>query len=224
MNHNLSDNSDDDLTYSRRSIITKRRPSTSSSSSIPSDDDDKSPKRTRPPIPTFKRKQDKKKKKTNMDETSDDEIIITDEDYNTDVEKMDDKELIQKTERRMLNDEDLAHMTQKALEEEKQRVQRIQERQTQLPPSSQIILDDEPMTLDEQPKKKDGENEIQLVFEYESDTKTPFIAVSPELVAKMKPHQLDGTMFLWDNVYESLAQIKKDSPGTGCILAHHMGL
>jgi hypothetical protein len=224
VNHDLSENSDDDLPYSRRSITIKpkRRQATPSSSSI-SSDNSRSSKRTRPPIPTFKRKQGKKNKK-NLDETSDDDIVITDEDYNTDVEKMDDNTLIKKTERRMLNDADLTQMTKKALEDEKQRVQRVQERQSQLPPSSQIIIDDDNFSFENNTQKKDGENEAQLVFEFEPNTNKPWIAVLPELVAKMKPHQLDGTMFLWDNVYESVAQIKKDNTGTGCILAHHMGL
>ncbi len=227
MNHDLSENSDDDLTYSRRSITIKpkRRQVSSSSSSILTDDNESS-KRIRPPIPTFKRTQKtKKNKKTNLDNTSDDEIIITDDEYHTDVEEMDDNALIKKTERRMLNDEDLTQMTKKALEDERQRVQRIQERQSQLPPSSQIASDDDCIDLDSnKTKTKEGENEIQLVFEFEPNTNKPLIAVHPELVTKMKPHQLDGTLFLWDNVYESIAQIKKDNTGTGCILAHHMGL
>jgi hypothetical protein len=199
----------------------KKRQESSSSSSI-SSDDGQSPKRVRPPIPTFKRAQGKKKKK-NFDETSEDEIV-TDEDYNTDVEKMDDNALIQKTERKMLTDADLTHMTKKALDDERQRVQRIQERQSQLPPSSQIVIDDDSFNLDDKNKKSDGAQEARLVFEFEPNTDKPLISVLPELVAKMKPHQLDGTMFLWDNVYESIAQIKKDNTGTGCILAHHMGL
>jgi len=223
VNHDLSENSDDDLVYSRRSlnIKQKKRQETPSSSSI-SSGDSQSPKRARPPTPTFKRGKGKKKKK-DIDETSEEEIV-TDEDYNTDVEKMDDNALIQKTERRMLNDEDLTHMTKKALEDERQRVQRIQERQSQLPPSSQICIDDDSLTFDSNTKKKDGENEPKLVFEHDPNTGKPLIAVLPELVAKMKPHQLDGTLFLWENVYESIAQIKKDNTGTGCILAHHMGL
>ena len=224
MNHDLSDNSDDDLNYSRRSIITKpkKRQETSSSSSI-SSDDGQSSKRIRPPIPTFKRAQGKKKKK-NFDESSE-EDVVTDEDYNTDVEKMDDNALIKKTERKMLTDQDLTQMTQKAMEDERQRIQRIQERQSQLPPSSQIVIDDDDsFNLDSNKKKPEGENEAKLVFEFEPNTNKQLIAVHPDLVAKMKPHQLDGTMFLWDNVYESIAQIKKDNTGTGCILAHHMGL
>lgn len=142
---------------------------------------------------------------------------------------MDDDALIKKTDRRMLNDADLTQMTRKALEDERQRVQRIQERQTQSQSqlslsSSQIILDDDNLTLDNNTQKKDVENEPQLVFEYERNSSEPLIYVYPELVTKMKPHQLEGTMFLWDNVYESVAQIKKDNTGTGCILAHHMGL
>ncbi|UJR34129.1 hypothetical protein I4U23_021536 [Adineta vaga] len=225
VNHDLSENSDDDLIYSRRSIVLKpkRRQQTPSSSSI-SSGDSQSLKRARPPIPTFKRTQGKKNKK-NIDETSDDDTdIITDEDYQTDVEKMDDDALIKKTERRMLNDEDLTHMTKKALEDERQRVQRVQEKQSQF---SQIILDDDnddSLLDNNNTKKPNGEIEAKLVFEYEKNTTEPLIAVLPELVSKMKAHQIDGTLFLWDNVFESIAQIKKDNTGTGCILAHHMGL
>lgn len=236
VNHALSDNSDDDLSYSRRPIFmkSKRRPSTSSSSSsilsADDDDDEKNSKYPRPPIPTFKRQQGKKKKKDPDDPSDDDEILLTDEDYNTDVEKMDDHTLIQKTERRMLTDENLTQMTKKALEDEIQRVQRIQQRQSQLPPTTttakitEIVLDDEHSDFDVLPKKKETEHEVQLVFEYELNTKKPLISVDIELVAKMKPHQIDGTLFLWENIYESIEQIKKDHPGTGCILAHHMGL
>ncbi|CAF3872676.1 unnamed protein product [Adineta steineri] len=224
VNHDLSENSDDDLVYSRRSLVNKpkKRQKTPSSSSI-SSGDSQSAKRARPPTPTFKRAKGKKTKK-DIDETSSSEDVVTDEDYNTDVEKMDDNALIEKTERRMLNDEDLTHMTKKALEDERSRVQRIQERQSQLPPSSQICIDDDEISFDGDTKKPEGENEAKLVFEFDPTTGKPLIAVLPELVAKMKPHQLDGTMFLWDNVYESIAQIKKDNTGTGCILAHHMGL
>ncbi|CAF4390835.1 unnamed protein product, partial [Adineta steineri] len=107
----------------------------------------------------------------------------------------DDNALIEKTERRMLNDEDLTHMTKKALEDERNRVQRIQDRQSQLPPSSQICIDDDEISFDGDTKKPEGENEAKLVFEFDSTTGKPLIAVLPELVAKMKPHQLDGTMF-----------------------------
>jgi hypothetical protein len=170
------------------------------------------------------------KKKKDPEQTSEDEIVLSDdddggdEDYNTDVEKMDDNALIKKTERRMLNDADLTQMTQQALENERQRVQRIQERQSQLPSSSQTVIDNNILDYDSNTKKKNEEKEVQLVFEFAPNSKDALVAVLPELVVKMKPHQVDGTMFLWENVYESVAQIKKESEGTGCILAHHMGL
>jgi transcriptional regulator ATRX len=140
---------------------------------------------------------------------------------------MDESTLVKKAEQRLLNDEDLTVMTQKAMDDERQRVERIQQRQSQLPtlsaPSISSPIDNKPVHA-QQSTLADTKNETQLIFEFESDTKQPLISVHSELVARMKPHQLDGTMFLWDNVYESLAQIRKESPGTGCILAHHMGL
>jgi len=199
VHHDLSENSDDNLTYSRRSILMKpkRRQKSSSSSSSLFTDEKTSPSR---------RGKTKKKVKKSIEDSSDEK---------TDVEQLDEKVLIEKTDRRMLKDEDLTQMTQKALEDERQRVQRIQQRQTQMTQDVEI----------ENPIEKINENiESKLVFESDTKTNKPLISVHPELVAKMKPHQIDGTIFLWDNVYESLGQIRKDNSGTGCILAHHMGL
>ena len=221
VNHDLSDNSEDELCYSRRPIIIrpKRRQQTSSSSSSFSSDDSRSTSRKqRPPIPAFiKRTEQKVQQKDNEKKP--------DEDHQTDVENMDDKDLVKKTERRMLNDEDLTQMTKKALEEERQRVQRIQDRQSTISNISQLIERAEPMVkLNTEGNKERKHDEPKLVFEYDAKSHTPLLFVHPELVAKMKPHQIHGTRFLWDNVYESTAQIKINNPGTGCILAHHMGL
>ena len=228
VNHDLSENSDDDLICARRPLPVKAKRRAEPSSSSICSDDSQSPRRTqRPPIPTFKRAQAKKKKQDaddTSDEDEDDDIIVTDDDCSTDVEEMDDKALVRKTERRMLNDEDLTQMTKKALDDERQRVQRIQERQSQLATSSQVIEDEDTMDIHASTTKQADENEVKLIFEFEPNSRKPSIFVHSELVAKMKPHQLDGTLFLWDNVYESIAQIKKESSGTGCILAHHMGL
>lgn len=46
----------------------------------------------------------------------------------------------------------------------------------------------------------------------------------PDFVASMiKPHQIGGIRFMWDNLVEDLEEFQK-SDGLGCILAHSMGL
>ena len=49
------------------------------------------------------------------------------------------------------------------------------------------------------------------------------IFLAPQLARAVKPHQIGGIRFLYDNVVESLEQFSI-SPGFGCILAHSMGL
>uniref|UniRef100_A0A674CAF5 RAD54 like 2 n=1 Tax=Salmo trutta TaxID=8032 RepID=A0A674CAF5_SALTR len=47
--------------------------------------------------------------------------------------------------------------------------------------------------------------------------------LSPQLARAIKPHQIGGIRFLYDNLVESLERFKRSS-GLGCILAHSMGL
>ncbi|XP_030639905.1 helicase ARIP4 isoform X2 [Chanos chanos] len=47
--------------------------------------------------------------------------------------------------------------------------------------------------------------------------------LAPQLARAVKPHQIGGIRFLFDNLVESLERFKS-SPGFGCILAHSMGL
>uniref|UniRef100_A0A8C6LPC2 RAD54 like 2 n=1 Tax=Nothobranchius furzeri TaxID=105023 RepID=A0A8C6LPC2_NOTFU len=49
------------------------------------------------------------------------------------------------------------------------------------------------------------------------------IYLSPQLARAVKPHQIGGIRFLYDNLVESL-ELFDNSSGLGCILAHSMGL
>uniref|UniRef100_A0A8C9ZPG2 RAD54 like 2 n=1 Tax=Sander lucioperca TaxID=283035 RepID=A0A8C9ZPG2_SANLU len=49
------------------------------------------------------------------------------------------------------------------------------------------------------------------------------IYLAPQLAKAVKPHQIGGIRFLYDNLIESLERYKTSS-GFGCILAHSMGL
>lgn len=49
------------------------------------------------------------------------------------------------------------------------------------------------------------------------------IFLPPHLVKVLKPHQIGGIRFLYDNIVESQARFQH-STGFGCILAHAMGL
>lgn len=49
------------------------------------------------------------------------------------------------------------------------------------------------------------------------------IFIAPQIARTIKPHQIGGVRFLYDNIIESINRFKS-SGGFGCILAHSMGL
>lgn len=110
----------------------------------------------------------------------------------------------------MLKKSALEQTTKEAEQEEKDRKQRIADRQKLY---NQVY--------DEKPEEV---KEIkQLVLDFDEETKEPLLEVDKSLVKKLKPHQANGIKFMFDACFESM-EMARNGKGSGCILAHCMGL
>lgn len=69
--------------------------------------------------------------------------------------------------------------------------------------------------------KKDAEGRV--IVNVGHGEKESNVYVAPQIARIIKPHQIGGVRFLFDNIIESLELFDKSS-GFGCILAHSMGL
>ncbi|KAH6935529.1 hypothetical protein HPB50_006599 [Hyalomma asiaticum] len=115
--------------------------------------------------------------------------------------------------RKLISDEELAQQTRAAAQAEEERKQRIAERRKLYYEVLGAQVSDAHETVKE------------LVLEVDLQTKEPLVQVNEKLVKFMKPHQVKGVKFIYDCVIESLEMLKKDpEKGSGCILAHCMGL
>ncbi|XP_072930317.1 uncharacterized protein [Epargyreus clarus] len=114
--------------------------------------------------------------------------------------------------RKVMSKNQLEEATKKAAREEKERIARISERQK--------LYNN--LEFDESGKPDEVVLE-KVVLDFDPETKDPLIQVDRGLVKKLKPHQANGIKFMWDACFESVKRIKKDK-GSGCILAHCMGL
>uniref|UniRef100_A0AAY4DVG7 DNA helicase n=1 Tax=Denticeps clupeoides TaxID=299321 RepID=A0AAY4DVG7_9TELE len=118
--------------------------------------------------------------------------------------------------RKILKDDKLRTETRDALKEEEDRRKRIADRERLREKLREVIVLEEssqvtcPITT-------------KLVLDEDEETKEPLVQVHRNLVTKLKPHQVDGVQFMWDCCCESIRKTSK-SPGSGCILAHCMGL
>uniref|UniRef100_A0A673ZFH2 DNA helicase n=1 Tax=Salmo trutta TaxID=8032 RepID=A0A673ZFH2_SALTR len=118
--------------------------------------------------------------------------------------------------RRIIVDEHLRSETQRALKEEEERRRRLAEREQREDFREVIVIEDEashvtcPITT-------------KLVLDQDEGTNEPLIQVHRNLVTRLKPHQVDGVQFIWDCCCESVKKANS-TPGSGCLLAHCMGL
>ncbi|XP_077387907.1 transcriptional regulator ATRX [Festucalex cinctus] len=156
-------------------------------------------------------KQKKKRRRIKVQDSSSNEKSGEEDGDDPDEERKGRKKI-----RKILKDDKLRTETRDALKEEEDRRKRIAEREELrkklretivLEESSQVTC---PITT-------------KLVLDENEETKEPQVQVHRNLVTKLKPHQVDGVQFMWDCCCESVKKIEK-SPGSGCILAHCMGL
>ncbi|XP_054083864.1 transcriptional regulator ATRX homolog isoform X2 [Zeugodacus cucurbitae] len=134
-----------------------------------------------------------------------DSISLSSESESSDVEAVDESKSRIKP---MLRPEQLATVTREAQRNETERIRRLEKKHKMLT-----------KLLKERPDVK-GEN--NLILDYNEETKT-FIKVHPDIVKYLKQHQRDGVKFMYETCYGGVEALKKSS-GSGCILAHCMGL
>ncbi|XP_031833039.1 uncharacterized protein LOC116427168 [Nomia melanderi] len=112
--------------------------------------------------------------------------------------------------RKVMKDKQVAENTKQAAKEEEERIKRIADRQKLYNQMYEARLASE-------------EKVEKLVLDFNTETKEELVVVHPDIVKRLKPHQAKGIKFMWDACFESLEQIKT-STGSGCIIAHCMGL
>ncbi|XP_017760538.1 PREDICTED: transcriptional regulator ATRX homolog [Eufriesea mexicana] len=112
--------------------------------------------------------------------------------------------------RKVMKDKQVTDDTKQAAKEEEERLKRIAERQKLYNEMYEARLA--------------GEEKLdKLVLDFNPETKEELVIVHKNLVVRLKPHQAKGIKFMWDACFESLERIKS-STGSGCIIAHCMGL
>uniref|UniRef100_A0A3Q3WU13 DNA helicase n=1 Tax=Mola mola TaxID=94237 RepID=A0A3Q3WU13_MOLML len=119
--------------------------------------------------------------------------------------------------RKIIEDVELRAETQEALREEEERCKRLAEREQQLDDRRKVIV------IEDEASQVVCPITTKLILDQDEETKKPLVQVHRNLVTKLKPHQVDGVQFIWDSCCESVKKANS-SPGSGCILAHCMGL
>lgn len=154
-------------------------------------------------IPSSDDDENTKKKKKTDDKKSDDKENDDDDKLNTSGRK---------NIRSFKSTQKLEETTKQAAREEKMRLQRLEERQKLY---NQLYED----------KNKSEESPIcdKLILDFDEESKEVTLEVDKGIVSCLKPHQCNGVKFMWEACFESLDRIDK-GPGSGCILAHCMGL
>lgn len=62
-----------------------------------------------------------------------------------------------------------------------------------------------------------------LILDFDKDSKEELLKIDAEIAKRLKPHQLSGVKFMWNACFETLLKSRTER-GSGCILAHCMGL
>ncbi|XP_071920989.1 protein CHROMATIN REMODELING 20-like isoform X4 [Coffea arabica] len=132
----------------------------------------------------------------------------------------------QKKIRRILDDAELGEETKRKIAIEKERQERLKSLGAQISKRSSILKSTscnwnspERRTVEVLDDPLRG----YIVNNVRDEGEDP-IWIPPSISVKLKPHQLEGVRFMWENIIQSVKKVKSGDKGLGCILAHTMGL
>ncbi|KAL2624343.1 hypothetical protein R1flu_008588 [Riccia fluitans] len=129
--------------------------------------------------------------------------------------------------RKMLSDDELEEKQRELLAQEKERQERLKRWQSVSSMPHQRFFASRVLS---QPEAEKTQNEQEKVFTVNlpinaaRDADEEAIFIAPSFAQILKPHQIQGVQFMWENCVESVKKVRIDPDGVGCILAHSMGL
>lgn len=121
------------------------------------------------------------------------------------------EKLRKKGTRKMITEEKLNLKTKQASTNERDRIARLKEKQA---------LYNKILVTKSSPNKS---GKPRVVLDIDEKTEQVIVEVVPDLAKELKSHQIEGVKFMYNCLIESAARLKRE-PGSGCILAHSMGL
>ena len=121
------------------------------------------------------------------------------------------EKLRKKGTRKMITEAKLDQKTKLASTAERDRIARLKEKQELY---NKIVETKSTVKKGEKPA---------VILDIDEKTEQVIVEVVTELSKELKDHQVDGVKFMYNCLVESASRLKKE-PGSGCILAHSMGL
>ncbi|KAJ3682438.1 hypothetical protein LUZ60_015011 [Juncus effusus] len=124
--------------------------------------------------------------------------------------------------RRIIDDAELAEETKKRIAEEKARQDHLKSMQESASKMSSKIFEkcstsvSAPVIFE---AVKEG-----YIINIAREIDEIAVRIPNSISVKLKPHQVAGIRFMWENVIQSVKKVKSGDKGLGCILAHTMGL
>ncbi|XP_066370876.1 protein CHROMATIN REMODELING 20-like isoform X2 [Miscanthus floridulus] len=132
------------------------------------------------------------------------------------------KRRMKKSIRRIMDDTELAEETKRKIAMEKARQDHLKSMQEQ---SATKLRSENVGTPFEVPVEiclQDAGDGLIVNLAREEDEE--LVRIPSSMSSKLKPHQVEGIRFIWENVIQSVKKVKSGDKGLGCILAHNMGL
>lgn len=128
--------------------------------------------------------------------------------------------------RRILDDAELGEETKRKIAIEKERQERLKSLQVQFSTKSNMmhIANINGNLSEEASLEVLGDAATGYIVNVARESGEEAVRIPPSISSKLKAHQIAGIRFMWENIIQSVRNVKSGDKGLGCILAHTMGL
>ncbi|KAL3654023.1 hypothetical protein CASFOL_003704 [Castilleja foliolosa] len=128
--------------------------------------------------------------------------------------------------RRIIDDTELGEETKKKIAIEKERQERLKSLEARISTKSVMMKStvSNRSSFDGTGVEMLGDISAGYIINVVREDGEEPVRIPPSISMKLKLHQIQGIRFIWENIIQSVREVRSGDKGLGCILAHTMGL